>query len=44
MIELVLAVGFAIIISAGCSLFESVLYTVPTRHIETMVQAEKLTG
>jgi len=44
MIELVLAVGLAIIISAGCSLFESVLYSVPTRHVEAMVQAEKLAG
>ena len=44
MTELIIAVSFAIIISAGCSLFESVLYSVPTRHIETMVQAGKSTG
>ncbi len=44
MTELIIAVSFAIIISAGCSLFESVLYSVPTRHIETMVLAGKSTG
>ena len=44
MTELIIAVRFAIIISAGSTLFESVLYSVPTRHIETMVQAGKSTG
>jgi CBS domain containing-hemolysin-like protein len=44
MIEFVLAVSFAIIVSAGCSLFEAVLYSVPTRHIETMVQQGKRSG
>ena len=33
-----LAVTLAILISAGCSLFESVLYAVPKRHVEAMVQ------
>jgi len=41
MIELVLAVGLAILLSAGCSLFEAVLYSVPRRHVEAMAQAEK---
>jgi len=41
MIELVLAVGLAIFLSAGCSLFEAVLYSVPRRHLEAMAQAEK---
>jgi len=41
MIELVLAVGLAIFLSAGCSLFEAVLYSVPRRQVETMAQAEK---
>ncbi len=41
MTELVLAVGVAIFVSAGCSLFEAVLYSVPMRHIETMVEAGK---
>ncbi len=38
MVELILSVTFAIIISAGCSLFEAVLYSVPLRHIEARVQ------
>jgi CBS domain containing-hemolysin-like protein len=44
MIELIVAVGFAILISAGCSLFEAVLYAVPTRQVETMVQAGRPSG
>jgi CBS domain containing-hemolysin-like protein len=44
MIELVLAFGFAVIISAVCSLFEAVLYSVPLRHIESMAQAGKMAG
>jgi CBS domain containing-hemolysin-like protein len=41
MLELVLAVGFAVVISAGCSLFEAVLYSVPLRHLETMIHKGK---
>jgi CBS domain containing-hemolysin-like protein len=41
MLELMLAFGFAVLISGGCSLFEAVLYSVPTRHIETGVQSGK---
>ena len=41
MTELLLAVGVAVFVSAGCSLFEAVLYSVPMRHIETMVEAGK---
>jgi CBS domain containing-hemolysin-like protein len=44
MVELIIAVGFAIIISGFCSLFEAVLYAVPTRQIETMVRSEKSGG
>ena len=44
MFELIVAVGFAIIISAGCSLFEAVLYSVPMRYIETMVQKSSKSG
>ena len=44
MTELVLAVSFALIISACCSLFEAVLYSVPSRQIEAMVQAGKASG
>jgi CBS domain containing-hemolysin-like protein len=41
MIELVVAVGLAIFLSAGCSLFEAVLYSVPRRQVEAMAQAQK---
>jgi CBS domain containing-hemolysin-like protein len=44
MIELVVAVTCAILISAGCSLFEAVLYSVPMRQVETMVQQGKSSG
>jgi CBS domain containing-hemolysin-like protein len=44
MVELITAVCCAIIISAGCSLFEAVLYSVPQRHIETMIQKGKRGG
>lgn len=44
MIELIIAVSCAIIISAGCSLFEAVLYSVPLRHVETMVQKKQSGG
>ena len=44
MIELIIAVSGAIIISACCSLFEAVLYSVPLRHIETMVQNKRPGG
>jgi CBS domain containing-hemolysin-like protein len=44
MVELIIVVIFSIIISAGCSLFEAVLYSVPMRHIETMVQEKKGSG
>ncbi|MFC1866718.1 hemolysin family protein [Thermodesulfobacteriota bacterium] len=44
MTELIIAVCCAIVISAGCSLFEAVLYSVPLRHIETMVREKKQGG
>lgn len=44
MTELILAVSFAVIISAGCSMFEAVLYSVPLRYIESMVRADKKSG
>ena len=44
MVELITVVCFAIVISACCSLFESVLYSVPLRHIETLVQGDKRSG
>ena len=44
MTELFIAIFCAILISAGCSLFEAVLYSVPLRHIETMVREKKHSG
>lgn len=44
MTELILAVGFVIVVSAGCSMFEAVLYSVPLRHLETMVLSKKKSG
>lgn len=41
MIELILAISAAVIISAGCSLFEAVLYSVPMRRIEANVHEGK---
>ncbi len=41
-LELVLSVGFAIIISATCSVFEAVLYSLPLSQIEML--AEKRPG
>lgn len=44
MIELAAAVGFAIGISAMCSLFEAVLYSVPIGHLETMAESGSKSG
>ncbi|MBN2059319.1 MAG: HlyC/CorC family transporter [Deltaproteobacteria bacterium] len=44
MIELIIAVMAAVIISAGCSLCEAVLYSIPLRHIETLVLNKKRSG
>jgi CBS domain containing-hemolysin-like protein len=44
MIELIIAVSFAVVLSAGCSLFEAVLYSVPLRHVETLVHEKKPSG
>jgi len=41
MFELIIAVGLTMSISAACSLFEAVLYSVPLRQIEIMVQHRK---
>jgi CBS domain containing-hemolysin-like protein len=43
-LQLILAVGFAIFISAVCSLFEAVLYSVPLRHVEAMIHGGKFGG
>jgi CBS domain containing-hemolysin-like protein len=44
MLELIFAVSFAVVISACCSLFEAVLYSVPLRQIESMAQDKRLSG
>jgi len=44
MTELILAVSLAVVISAGCSLFEAVLYSIPLRHIETLARRGKKSG
>jgi len=44
MIELAVAVAAAIVVSGACSLCEAVLYSVPFRHIEGLVQNRKRNG
>jgi CBS domain containing-hemolysin-like protein len=44
MVELIIAVSAAMLISGCCSLFEAVLYSVPLRHIETLVQRKRPSG
>ncbi len=44
MIELIIAMFLAIAFSAGCSLFEAVLYSVPMRTVESLAQAGKRYG
>ncbi len=42
--QLILAVGFAIVISALCSIFEAVLYSVPLSRIELLAQKRPYVG
>ncbi len=44
MLELVISVGVVIVVSAMCSLFEAVLYSVPVGHIESLRQAGRRSG
>ena len=44
MIELIVAVTAALVVSSACSLFEAVLYCVPIRHIELLVQKDSPSG
>ena len=44
MTELVIVIVAVIFISAMCSLFEAVLYSVPISHIETLAQNNKRSG
>lgn len=44
MLEFILAVSFAVIISASCSVTEAVLYSVPWSHIEMLRKKGKRSG
>ena len=41
MIELILSVSIALVISAACSLFEAVLYSIPMRQVEVLAQQKR---
>ena len=42
--QLIIAVGLAITVSALCSIFEAVLYSIPMSHIEVLAKKGKLSG
>ena len=42
--QLILATGFAIIVSALCSIIEAVLYSVPQSQVEVMANTGKKSG
>ncbi|MEJ2034268.1 MAG: CNNM domain-containing protein [Deltaproteobacteria bacterium] len=44
MIQLIVAAGLAITISAMCSLFEAALYSIPTSRIEVLSRSGKFSG
>ena len=44
MTEVAIASAVVILVSAGCSLFEAVLYSVPASHVETLVAAGSRAG
>lgn len=44
MLELAFAFCFAVIISGACSLFEAVLYSVPTRYVESLTHSNPPVG
>lgn len=44
MVELILSVSIALVISAMCSLFEASLYSIPMSHVEMMVQSGSKAG
>ena len=43
-IQLYLAIAIAIVVSALCSIFEAVLYSVPSGHVEVLVRDKKRAG
>ena len=44
LIQLYLAIGIALIVSALCSIFEAVLYSVPPGHVEVLARDKKRSG
>ena len=44
MVALIAVVGAVVFISALCSLFEAVLYSVPISHVESLAQAGRTSG
>ena len=44
MIELFIAVGVVVVVSAACSLLEAVLYAVPASHVETLAASGSRAG
>jgi CBS domain containing-hemolysin-like protein len=44
LIQLLAATGFALIVSAMCSIFEAALYSVPVSHIEVLTKSGKRSG
>ena len=44
MLTLILAVGFALVVSALCSVCEAVLYSVPQSRVELMAQSRRYSG
>ncbi len=44
LVQLYFAVGLAIIVSALCSIFEAVLYSVPLSHVEVLAKSGKRSG
>lgn len=44
MLQLILAAGLAIVVSAVCSIFEAALYSVSASHIEVLRKKNKTTG
>ena len=44
MVVLIVSVGLVVIVSAACSLFEAILYSVPFSHIEALAQSGRASG
>ena len=44
MVELAVVVGLVVVTSAACSLFEAVLYAVPSVHVEALAQGGRASG